>query len=192
MTSLKSMINKLKPLGIYNLGDESLVYAELSAFSAGLDILRDELEELLREAFVKTAESFGIENLERETEKLCGDLSIEKRRSMLINRLSFGSGDFTLSGFQKMLRFLGVSGEIIESPFTLSIALKLQTGEYSEAFGNWIISQAKALFPAHLECDIVFPGLEWQVIDRMQNTFLYMDTKGYSWDKIDYINQKGK
>ena len=67
MTSLESMINKLKPLGVYNLNSDSLVYAELSAFAVGIDILRDELDELLREAFVKTAESFGIENLERET-----------------------------------------------------------------------------------------------------------------------------
>ena len=91
-----------------------------------------------------------------------------------------------------MLAFLGVSGEIVESPLTLSIALKLQDGEYSSALSKWVMSQAKALFPAHLECDVVFPGLEWQVIDSLQNTFLYMDAKSYSWNKIDYINQKGK
>lgn len=191
MTSLQSMINKLSPLGVYNLNDDSLVYAELAAFGVGLDALRSELDELLREAFVKTAETFGIEKLERETEKLCADLPLDKRRNMLINRLSFDSGDFTLSGFDKMLRFLGVSGEILESPITLSMALKLDEGEYSTAFSNWIITQAKELFPAHLESDVVFPGFEWQVIDSLQNTFYQMDIKDYTWKKIDYLNQKG-
>lgn len=187
MRALQSMINKLRPLAVYNLNSDSLVYAELAAFAVGLDVLREELEELLREAFVKTAESYGIDNLEREAEKLCTDLPLEQRREMLIKRLSFGMGDFTMSGFDKMLSFLGISGEIAESPFTLSMALKLNEGEYNETFRNWIVAQAKLLFPAHLECDVVFPGVDWKYLDNLNNTFLYMDTKGYSWNKIDYI-----
>lgn len=187
MISLQSMINKLRPLNVYNLNSDSLVYAELAAFSVGLDVLRNELEILLREAFVKTAESFGIENLEREAQKFCSEFSLEKRRNMLIKRLSFGMGDFTLSGFRKMIEFLGIRGEIIESPTSMSMALKLEDGEYSETLRKWIVSQAKELFPAHLESDVVFPGLEWKVIDNLQNTFVYMDRKDYSWSKIDYL-----
>lgn len=185
--TLDSMIKKLSPLGVYDLSEESIVYAELAAFSAGFDALRESLEELLKESFVATAESFGIENTERLVGNVRSDLSISKRREMLIERLSLSVNDFTLRGFERMLRLMGVEGEIEEYPFAQRIVINLSEGTYSLAQREWIVAQARELLPAHLEWDVVFAGFSWGDSDNAASTFAEIDAKGYSWKEIDYI-----
>lgn len=187
MRSLTSMIEKLSPLGVYNLSEGSVVYAELSAFAVGLEILRDTLDTLLQEAFIATAEDFGIENTERLVGNVRADLPLEKRREMLTERLSLSSGDFTLKGFEKMLRLMGVEGSIEEYPETQRIVINLSEDEYTEAQCKWIVSQAKALLPAHLKWDVVFAGFSWSDSDATGNTFAVIDGKGYTWKEIDYL-----
>lgn len=187
MNALSSMVEKLRPLRVYSLDEDSIVYAELAAFAVGFDLLRAELDLLLKEAFVSTAEDFGITNLEREVGSVREDLSLDRRRQMLINRLSFGEGDFTPAGFEKMLRILGVAGEFEEYPAAQRMTLKLESGEYTLPQRLWIAAQASALLPAHLECDVVFPGLDWLYIDSLDNTFAVIDKKGYIWRKIDFL-----
>lgn len=186
MSSCESMIKKLEPLGIYNLATDSILYAELAAFSEGLDVLKAELDTVLKEAFISTAESYGIENLELLVGKKRDDLAIDKRRSMLIERLSFGTGDFTPTGLESMLRVLGVDGKIEEYPFVQRIVLNLSSQYYSAPMREWIMLQAEALFPAHLDWDVVFWGFTWAESDGTQLTFEQMDSKSYSWDSIDY------
>lgn len=101
MSTLDSMIQKLTPLGIYNLKEGSINFAELAAFSQGLDLLRDSLKSLLRENFISTAETYGIENLERMVGSVQDDLPLKKRREMLTQRLSLSTADFTPEGFEK-------------------------------------------------------------------------------------------
>ena len=186
MTSLESMIKKLSPLGIYSLNENSVVYAELAAFSEGLDLLKECLEELLKEGFVSTAESYGIESLERLTGCVRDDLPLSQRRGMLLKRFSLDSSDFTPEGFAEMLSILGVEGEIVESPRTGRISLVLD-GEFAVPEREWIVAQAEELLPAHLEWDAVFEGFCWADSDSKGNTFAFIDSKGYDWYKIDYI-----
>ncbi|MBE6793703.1 MAG: DUF2313 domain-containing protein [Ruminococcaceae bacterium] len=187
MKSFESMIKKLSPLKIYDLSDGSIVTGELGAFSAGLDILRDFLDEMLREAFVYTAESYGLESLERISGSVRDDLSLDKRRSMLINRLNFDVGDFTLKGLYKMLSALGVDGDIREYPEDGRIAIVMTDKYYNLTERQWLIDQAQQILPAHLLFDLVFSGLEWSKIDENNNTFDTMDSKYKTWNQIDYV-----
>ena len=52
MSRLQALRDALRPLGIYKLEKGTLVYAELAAYAAGLDLLEDGLDELEREAFL--------------------------------------------------------------------------------------------------------------------------------------------
>ncbi len=187
MSCLESMIKKLSPLGVYNLSEGSIVYAELAAFSAGLDILRENLDMLLKESFIATAEDLGIEIPERLVGNLRDDLPLSKRREMLSGRLSLNVTDFTPEGFEKMMKLLGISGEIEEYPHTQRIVLNLSEEDYTEAQREWIVSQAKALLPAHLVSDVVFSGFDWRESDSLANTFAQIDGKGYIWNEIDYM-----
>lgn len=187
MRSLESMINKLSPLGVYNLNKGSIVYAELAAFAVGLDSLRDTLDTLLKEAFIETAEDFGIDNTERLVGNVREDLPLEKRREMLTERLSFGAGDFTLKGFERLMKLMGVEGRVEEYPKEQRLVLNLTEDVYSLPEREWILSQAKVLLPAHLNWDVVFWGFDWSESDAHNNTFLSIDSKGYTWEKIDYL-----
>lgn len=46
MSRLQALRDALRPLGIYKLEKGTLVYAELAAYAAGLDLLEDGLDEL--------------------------------------------------------------------------------------------------------------------------------------------------
>lgn len=185
MTALESMINKLSPLGVYNLNSDTVIYAELAAFAVGLDVYRESLETLLRECFVATAESYGIENRELAVGKPREDLLLEKRREMLFNRLSFSAGDFTPEGLKKALSFIGIDGTVSEQPEAQRISIFVADGEYPLAEREWISAQIKGILPAHLEWDVVFSGFSWSVSDSKSNTFSVIDGKGYNWKKID-------
>ena len=187
MSSLESMIKKLSPLGVYSLKEGSVVYAELAAFSEGLDILRENLETLLKESFIATAEDYGLKIPERLVGNVRSDLPLSKRREMLNERLSLNITDFTPEGFEKMLRILGTPGNIEEYPHIERIVLNLSGVDYTEAQREWIVSQAKALLPAHLVSDVVFSGFDWEKSDALQNTFAEIDGKGYIWNEIDYF-----
>ena len=190
--TLESMINKLSPLEVYDLGEDSMVYAELAAFSVALDVQRNMISCLLREGFISTAESFGIETEEKLSGAVRDDLPLEKRRGMLIERRSLSVHDFTLRGLEKILSFMGVEGGILEYPQMQRICLDLRGKDYDDAKKEWIVSQAQELLPAHLEQDVVFSGFCWADSDDNGLSFAYMDSKGYTWLDIDSFVQKGE
>ncbi|MCD8025632.1 MAG: hypothetical protein LUF33_01500 [Clostridiales bacterium] len=68
MDSFTSMKSKLLPLGLYTIEDGSNLYAELKAYAAGLDSVFENLDTMLREYFIDTAQTYGI----TEREKLIG------------------------------------------------------------------------------------------------------------------------
>lgn len=187
MSTLQSMIKKLSPLRVYDLREESCVYAELSAFAAGLDVLRDTLEELLKEGFVMTAEGFGLSLSEEITGSPREDLSLEQRREMISQRQSLGNGDFTLEGIQKVLKAMGVEGEITECPKALRMYIDLRGEIYTPAMKSWLINQARELLPAHLEVDVIFSGFHWGNVTAKNLTFKEMDERYFTWDEIDYL-----
>ena len=190
--TLDSMIKKLSPLQIYDLAEGSIVYAELVAFSEGLEMLRDMLSDLLREGFIATAETFGIESEEKLSGNIRNDLSLEERRRMLTDRRSLSVNDFTLSGLEKILGFMGVEGEVLEYPQMQRICLDLRGKDYDDAQKAWLSYQAQELLPAHLEQDLVFSGFNWDDSDDNGFSFAYMDSKEYTWLYIDNFVQKGE
>ena len=60
MNSFSSMKNKLSAIGIYNIENGSNIYNELKAYSVELDRIFSELDTMLREYFIETAQSYGI------------------------------------------------------------------------------------------------------------------------------------
>ena len=60
MSEFQIMRNILSSTGIYDVSQGSELYAEIMAYSEGLDMLFDEVNEMLRECFVNTAENYGL------------------------------------------------------------------------------------------------------------------------------------
>lgn len=185
MSTLNSMISKHAPLGAYSITEDSNIYRELEAYAEGLDTLVAELETMLRECFFVTAESYGLDRPERLWGACRQDLTVEKRREMLLTRSAFGYEDFTPKGIGKLLTLLGISGTVTEYPSVQRIVLDMSAETLTEGQQNWIISQLDALLPAHLEADIVVSGFCWDDGDTLGLTFDEMDGSQLSWDQID-------
>jgi hypothetical protein len=74
------MEQKLRPIGLYALNEGDPLALELTVYGEELDRVYDALDELLREAFIETAESYGLENRERFTGAVHDDETVERRR----------------------------------------------------------------------------------------------------------------
>ncbi len=187
MSRLDSMVKSLSSVGLYSLKEGSFVKSELASYAAGLDILREELETMLRECFFSTAESYGLSRRERLWGKVREELSTQKRREMLTLRNSFGFEDFTPLGIGKVLGFLGVTGTFQEYPSLSRIVIDLSDKDYSQGERNFLLSQIRAVLPAHLETDIVFEGLDWSIIEEKARSFSQVEEKGFTWAQIDLM-----
>lgn len=114
MTSFESMSEKLARTGLYNTSEGNLIYAELMAYAEGLDIYYNALDELLRECFIETAETYGLTMREKFISKCTADNTIEARRKSLVTALSIYKTDFTAEGFEKSLDIWGIEGTLAE------------------------------------------------------------------------------
>ena len=59
--SFTAMQNALLANGMYEITEDTRLYAELKAYDAGFQTLHDQLDELLQEALIPTAVSYGLE-----------------------------------------------------------------------------------------------------------------------------------
>ena len=80
------MRSKLIPTGLYSLETGGAVDCELKAYSVELDRIYSELDTFWREAFVATAETYGITEREKFVGKERTDLSLPRRRELLMLR----------------------------------------------------------------------------------------------------------
>ncbi len=185
MSVLENLIRAHKPIGIYSITEDSNLSFELGAYGAGLELLQDELKEIEREAFFATAESYGLSMWEKLWGAQRSDLSVERRREMLLARSAFGYEDFTPEGMNKVLRFLGVEGTIKEYPHVYRVTVEIDSKNLTSGQRNWIWSQLQAVFPAHIEADAVFAGFDWNTAESRNLTFDSMEQKGMPWSSID-------
>ena len=114
MTAFDSMAEKLKATGLYDISEGTFLYAEIAAYAAGIEIYCEILDELLREHFIATAESYGLEMYEKMLSVCNIDKSLEGRRNSIISAMSVTNSDFTKSGFEKLPGIFNIHGSFSE------------------------------------------------------------------------------
>lgn len=183
--NLKQM---LRPLGIYKLDGNTLVDFELEAYAEGLNIINEALDTLEREAFIITAETYGITN----REIICGKIKISRllneRRDMLMYRNSISSKDFTKTGIQRALVSVGLQSSINENLDGESIYINCFSIIDDLWSNSEIEAAAEKFLPAHLIVEFDYRIISWKNIDNRDLTFTYMDAKDITWDSIDYFS----
>ena len=116
MTAFQSLFNKLSASGLYNLQEGTKEYAELMAYAEGLKLIYEDLDILLREYFVQTAEGFGLENYE-EMMQVCNiDQSLSGRRNSIMSMLQISNSDNRLKDFDKILGIYNIHGTFSDEP----------------------------------------------------------------------------
>lgn len=156
MNSLDSMTKKLENTKIYAVNPGGRNYAEIKAFSVGLDMIFNELDEMLREYYIDTAQSYGLTERERFTGAVRDDLSIEKRRELLKIREQTNEEFCTPEGFNKILEGYGLGNfKITENPSQNALSIKI-SDSLSELNKVWVNKMIEKDFPAHLEITVEF------------------------------------
>lgn len=189
MNSLNSMKQKLRPLGFYNLNDNSLISAELNSYAEALDSIESSLSEIERECFITTAESYGLGMKERIFGAEQNNISVNKRREILIYRCSINSNSFNRESIEKVLEVAGINGYIIEVPSKNIMYINCLSLSDNSIDKDKIKKIIEEYLPAHLDCIFDFRDLKWDTIDSNNNTFNYIDSKNLTWNDIDNFNE---
>lgn len=113
MGAYDSMKARLAPTGLYALGGSTAVDFELQAMAEGLDAAYGAVEELQKESFVATAESWGLGNRE-EISGLDGAGSVQDRRAKLLALGAVTPRSFTKTALTALLRGLGLDAGLSE------------------------------------------------------------------------------
>lgn len=156
MNSLDSMTKKLENTKIYAVKPGGRNYAEIKAFSVGLDMIFNELDEMLREYYIDTAQSYGLTERERFTGAVRDDLSVEKRRELLKIREQTNEKFCTPEAFNKILQGYGLGGfELIENPQENALTVKIYDA-LDEQNKVWVNKMIENDFPVHLAVTVDF------------------------------------
>lgn len=188
LKAYESMKKKLMPTGIYTLNENGAASKELEAFATGIDSKDGELDVIIREAFVKTAEDYGLSMWEELFGSVQSGEPPAVRREMIKGRLKLSSLSFTPSGAENIVRSLGIDEFTIkETPSLFMVTVDLSAKKYSKARRKWIKEQLDELLPAHLEIVVIFGTASWNDIDSLNLTANAMDGKHYNWNDIDTL-----
>ncbi len=103
------MSSKLLQTGLYGIEQGGAVDCELKAYAVELDRIYTELDVLLREAFVPTAQTYGISGREKFIGKERSDLTLARRRELLMLRETRASGGHGSADLNQLIEALGVT-----------------------------------------------------------------------------------
>ena len=187
MTTLQSFIKKLNPLGVYNISEGTSIFAGLSAYAYALDRHKSNMENTLRECFISTAESYGIETREKVFGNIRSDYTLAQRREMLRLRRGFGNSDFTIDGFDKFMKSLGAEDyNLLEMYASREVAVTMNN-TFNSTDAKWIENQIKLIMPAHLITYVYYGGPTFAEIDSADSSYSDFDAQNKTWAQIDNI-----
>lgn len=181
MGSLENMVKAMKTIPLYSLKIYTTVHKELQSYAIELDLLTEMVDELIQECFLSTACDYGLTFYEKILGRERSDLSIDKRREMLIQTQLMNVNDNTLSGFYRFFSSLGLECDIVENPHIFDIYILAKGREYSAAEQDYIIERAKSFLPCHITFTVDFRKADWDVFDSFCLAFDDIENKNFTW-----------
>lgn len=156
MDSFTSMKNKLEPLGLYSLDGSGEIDCELKAYAEGLDILFEMIDELEREFFIPTAQSYGLSTRERFLGRERTDLPVSDRRDLLLYLEKTAKGDITEGGFAEFLQKIGLENYTLDISVNRSNIVVNISDQKTDGEKALIEKQIAAEIPAHMTLTVNF------------------------------------
>lgn len=181
-----SLYERLLPLKIYALNQNSLIDCELAAYEVAFSMLEQAMDEIRADAFVQTATGAGLEL----HEKLVGlherpGVALDVRRDLILYRQSVAPFDFNLSGMLSSIRAAGLEAEIIEN--YAGESLRIISRNIIDDFYD--LDELKAavfiMLPAHLEAEFDIGFMTWDMFDGYGVTWNDWDAGDFTWEQFD-------
>lgn len=188
-TSLIGMIRLMQPLRLYSLREDSLVYLELLSYAKGFELLYERLGELYQEAFLQTAEEFGLSKREELMNfPANGKLPLETRRELLRYTISMAPRDYNLEGMENGLRSIGLDAQIQEQgEEKISIVSNGFLGNFISY--DRLKRDALRILPAHLEVEFEFGSFTWEKFETKDWDFDQFDNRDFTWDEFEVVGE---
>lgn len=176
------------PIGAY-ADDAPQLEAELHAYADELERVYSELDTILPERFLLTADDEGLSAYEELFGPARTGEDLAVRRERLRKRLTLGGTDFTLSGVSRALDSFGLSYVIAQFPryYRLNI---IAEADYTEAEQAFIRREVEKIIPPHIDFQLVFNTLSWDELDARDKTFAALDNDNLTWARIDALNRQ--
>lgn len=175
----------LRPLGVYDLSEESCSGSELRAAGTVLDGCCASLERAEREAILFTAEEEGLRLREDLFAHRPADYGVQRRREAVAALLQVSGDSFTLDGINRAIRGCGIWAQAQE------------TGQYGhvrvifpDVFGipegfEQIRDVILDLIPCHLETEFYFRYITWRECEAQGFTWAMVHQAKYTWHSFE-------
>ena len=154
MSEFQRMSDVLSATGLYDISQNSLVYAELQAYAEGLDMAFDELDEMLKECFAETAESYGLTMRESWLKRYNPDRTLESRRNAIIKALSVCQTDYTFEGMRKIRDSFNLHGNFYSYTSPLKVTFEC-TDTLTNSQKTILSNQMKRFMPCWLNFELI-------------------------------------
>lgn len=158
VTAYESIKNKLSATEIYDIKQGGLIDAEIRAYAVALQVAYDKVDVLLRECFVQTAESYGLEQLESMARTYMNGDMLEIRRNKLINRLQINPSIIGKDALKKQVASLGLECNITENIADSKIYVDILT-EVADDKKEFLKAELLRFAPLHLIMYVTFNGV---------------------------------
>lgn len=175
----------LLPLGIYNVGTNTVVRAELCAYACGINLVKEQIQLLKTEGFVQTAQNFGL-SLREKMLAITPQQTLETRRSKIIELFSTVRGCWKLSEFNNAVVNSGFVGSITEAFAQQRMTLTFTNPQQSTQDKlSDVLGAIRPIVPIHLELRSNLPMINWDTRDAANSSFMYLDKLALTFDSVE-------
>ena len=143
------LIQLLKPLGVYDLDESSYSTCELNAVGKAMDDCCAAADTVEREAFVMTAEDYGLAGYEEILPEAYGT-DTESRRQAVISMLSVNNGCITPYMLNTILSGCGMTATVEETENKYEVKVTFPDAEGEPDNADRIKAWIERLLPCHL------------------------------------------
>ena len=185
MSVLNQMQDMLSPLGIYSLDDGSLVMCELTVYAAQLEAIHERISEMLRECFVSTAQSYGINRIEELFQRIRPDLTLEERKDRIHMYTTLDNNNFSPDSIRHQLRLVGATSAFIEDAVDEQLTFPELVSASDIVHVAEQLGLIEDIVPAHLHIEAGLREHSWDEFDALDFCFGTLDRMSLRFDAIE-------
>lgn len=179
---LYEMKRLLAPLGIYRLGEGDKALAELTAYDAGLRLVRESLQEMEREAFLSTAVSWGLSRREQLFGTAREGGLPEERRRRLRQSFSHVRGAWDRAAVLDAARELAEGVQLKEDAAQQGLLVSGLPRDEAPEWYRPLWQLLTRLLPAQIRFLFNTEKPDWDKADGYDKTFDELDYLDFAWD----------
>ena len=174
----------LRPLRLYVL-DEGYGAAELEQEGAFMDRCGNDMERLETEAFLSTAETYGLEAYEELLPYRPASETAEERRAAIMALLRIDDGSFTLEALNDTIRGCGIDAVVRESGEAMTVDVFFPGVRGLPENLAELQKRIEQILPCHLKVVYAYQFITWQQLEMWFPSWSALDAAAITWEELE-------